>query len=106
MKRKKQKPYWDMTGAELAQATVEYDAPGAEPKFLPTPKRLKARHDKIVGTIRRRRGRPVVGAGAERVQVTMEHDLLVRADEFARKSGITRSQLIARGLRAVLTGAA
>jgi ribbon-helix-helix CopG family protein len=44
-------------------------------------------------------GRPVVGAGAERVTFSIERELLAAADAFARASGRSRSDLIAEGLR-------
>ena len=45
------------------------------------------------------------GQGAHRVLVTIERGLLLRSDAFARKQGLSRAALIARGLEAVLAGA-
>lgn len=53
--------------------------------------------------IRRAMGRPRVGAGAARVQVTVERGLLAEADAYARQHGITRAQLIARGIRLAMS---
>jgi hypothetical protein len=50
----------------------------------------------------RGRGRPRIGKGAQRVMVSIEKELLERADSYARKQGFTRAQLIARGLRMAL----
>ena len=50
----------------------------------------------------KRRGRPKTGLGAKPVSVTIEADLLRRADEYAARHGLTRAALIARGLEAVL----
>lgn len=52
-----------------------------------------------------RRGRPRVGKGAARVQISMERGLLARIDAHARKRRMTRSQLIAEGIRRVLGAA-
>lgn len=53
--------------------------------------------------IRRTMGRPKVGRGAARVQVTVERGLLEAADAHARRLGMTRAQLIAQGLRLALS---
>jgi len=49
-----------------------------------------------------KRGRPRRGSGAAVISVSVERSLLDRADLTARRLGITRSELIARGLRAAL----
>jgi hypothetical protein len=50
----------------------------------------------------KRRGRPRKGLGAKPVSVTIEADLLRRADAYAQQHGLTRAALIARGLEAVI----
>jgi hypothetical protein len=45
-----------------------------------------------------RRGRPIRGAGARQISVTMERGLLSRVDQYAHQRGLTRAQLIARSL--------
>ena len=52
---------------------------------------------------KRGRGRPRVGLGSAKVLVTLERGLLDQADEFARKNRISRSALIARGIRTILS---
>ena len=47
-------------------------------------------------------GRPRRGAGATVISVSVERQLLARADLTAKSLGISRSELIARGLRAAL----
>ena len=47
---------------------------------------------------KRKRGRPVRGAGAKAISVTVEKSILARADALAQKLGITRAQLIERAL--------
>jgi hypothetical protein len=54
----------------------------------------------------RRAGRPKIGQGAKRVLVSVEKGLLAKADAYAKANDVNRSELIARGLRAVLRGAA
>jgi len=47
-------------------------------------------------------GRPVIGKGAKRITITMEQRLLGKVDSFARRNKMTRSALIANGVRAML----
>jgi hypothetical protein len=51
---------------------------------------------------RRRGGRPKVGNGVKIISLSMERDLLKRADSFARSRGLKRSELVARGLELVM----
>jgi hypothetical protein len=54
---------------------------------------------------RTRRGRPKKppGTKAARVLFTIEPALLKQADQFARSHGLTRAELIATGLRTVMS---
>jgi hypothetical protein len=80
----------------------DVDASGTtrEPRFLTPPESEKKRHDRVLA--RAKRGRPKVGAGAKRIQVTVERTLLREADARARKDRVTRAELIARALRLAL----
>ncbi len=51
---------------------------------------------------RRNVGRPRLGRGAQVISVSVERTLLERSDALAKRMGVTRAGLIARGLRAVL----
>ena len=51
-------------------------------------------------------GRPRIGKGAQRINISMERGLLKSADEFAQKKGFTRARLITESIKAYLTGAA
>jgi hypothetical protein len=51
-------------------------------------------------------GRPKVGKGAKTISLTVEKDLLDRADAYAKKIGISRAKLVAQGLQAVIGSAA
>jgi len=51
-------------------------------------------------------GRPTIGGGAKTISLTVEANLLKRADAYARRHGVSRAGLVARGLQAVMkTGA-
>ena len=51
-------------------------------------------------------GRPKVGQGAKTISLTVEKGLLKRADAYARQHGMSRAQLIARGIQVILNSAA
>lgn len=51
---------------------------------------------------RRAPGRPKVGQGAKTVALTIERGLLKRADALAKREGVSRAQIVARGLKLLL----
>jgi hypothetical protein len=51
---------------------------------------------------RRPRGRPKAGGGAMVISLTIERGLLTRADALAKRDGVSRAQLVARGLKLLL----
>ena len=50
----------------------------------------------------RRRGRPSVGRGAQKIHITVERTLLKQADKVAKEQGLARSELIAQALTAII----
>jgi hypothetical protein len=52
------------------------------------------------------RGRPKVGRGAKRVQVTIEASLLKRVDKRAEELGMSRARFLARAAEKMLGNAA
>ena len=92
--RKMKKPYWEMNADELAKATAEFDREAVETPGRPLTAAQRARHERA-----RRPGRPLVGQGSERINVTIERGLLGAADKLAKANGWSRAQLIAMGLR-------
>ena len=48
------------------------------------------------------RGRPTIGAGAKILSVSIEQGLLEKADAFAKRHKLKRSQMVAQGLRLVM----
>lgn len=69
---------------------------------------LTARDQKLLSQARRKaaRGRPKVGAGSKRIQVTMEASLLDRVDKRAQELGMSRAGFLARAVRKMLGTAA
>jgi hypothetical protein len=78
--------------------TSEFDREFVADTFKTPDATAKARWQKA----KRKPGRPQQGRGAKVIAVSVEKGLLERSDKLARKMGITRAGLVARGLRAVL----
>jgi hypothetical protein len=89
--KKTKKHFEEMTAAELARATREFDRPFAFERARPLRKTERSAERKL----RRGRGRPKVGKGAKKISISLEADLLRAADALARKKGVHRSELIA-----------
>lgn len=83
----------------------EIEAETPEQRFARS-RPLNARERAQWRKFKRKMGRPVVGKGAKTISLTVERDLLRRADEYARRHGISRSKLVAQGLLTVLGSAA
>jgi hypothetical protein len=95
---KKAKPYWEMTTAELREATKQFDDPVYQPPALrPTAEDLAQQR-----RAKKKGGRPRKGLGAKTISLTVEKGLLARSDSHARKLGISRAELFQRGLQAIL----
>ena len=81
-----------------ANDTNEFDQEFVADSFKPPSSNARAKWRKA----KRKPGRPTEGKGAKVISVSVERRLLGRSDKLAKKMGITRARLIARGLRAVL----
>jgi hypothetical protein len=93
----KRKRYSEMTTAQLREATKEYDREYAGPGL---PGKPLTGADRALH--RKARGRPMVGKGAKIVPVSIERGLLTRADAFAQRHKLKRSEMVAKGLRLVM----
>jgi len=67
---------------------------------------LNRRERAIRRSIKRKAGRPRIGKGTTNISVSLEKGLLKRADAYARRRGMSRSELIARGVEVLLGSAA
>jgi len=86
----KRKRWSEMTTAELAAATREFDDPDYDPPALkPTPRQLALL----------RRAQRKAAKDRFRVAVALEGELIQQADEYAAKHGITFSDLVEDALR-------
>lgn len=97
-KSSKKKPYWEMNGEELAAATKEYDTSMIIDQARP----LNAKERAIWDRMKRKPGRPKTGRGVRVISVSVEKELLSQSDALAKRMKLTRANLIARGLKAVL----
>ena len=87
---KMSKSQLDRLGAAVEKVTFENSRP------------LTARDRAALAQASRKAGRPRQGAGAERINITVERNLLNLADAYARKHKMTRAALVAEGLRRVV----
>lgn len=90
-----------MNTEELAHATRTFDKEFSAHKSKPL-----GPADRLVHRKATKPGRPRVGKGAYRINITVEQQLLAKTDRFAKSHGLTRSQLIAHALRHEMAGTA
>jgi len=91
-----------LTTAQLQTAAHEFERPDYRPRFGKAPVVEQRRHDCAIRQAKRGRRRLRVGSGTERIQITVERSLLAEADDLAERKHISRSELIAQGLRLAL----
>jgi hypothetical protein len=87
-----------LSDAEKDRVVAEFDKEFVLDTFRP----LTAAQRRQWRRIKRKMGRPIKGQGHKVISMSLEKGLLKRADAFAKKSGMTRAALIARGLIAIL----
>ena len=88
----KKKAYWEMTTEELDKATRQFD----EPLVIRRSRPLKPAERKQWSAAKRKRGRPKIGRGFQRISVSMERDLLKQVTALAKKRRVSRSRLFAQ----------
>jgi len=87
-----------LSGAVLAKAIAEFDQEFVADTFgSPSPGAAMRWQD-----ARRARGRPKRGRGAKVISISVERSLLERSDLLARRMDVSRAELVARGLKAML----
>src|SRR5580658_435497 len=96
MRKKKKSEYerfMALSDAQKDAEVAEYDSPAP----IPT-KPLRAKDKSLHRKAGRRTGRPKIGEGAKIVPVSIEGELLRRADAFAHAHHLKRSEMVAQGL--------
>jgi hypothetical protein len=93
-----------LSDAEKEAEFVRFDKPlPVGPDGLPgkplTPA-MQARWNRIQKRLRR--GRPMIGGGAKVLSVSIESGLLKKADGFAKRHKMKRSQMVSQALRLLM----
>lgn len=99
MKTKKpSKPYWEMTTAELREATKQFDEEFVGDKGRPLTPEEQALWEQV-----KAKGVSSENGNSEaHIAVRLDRTLLERCTALAKKKRLSRDALIARGLRALL----
>lgn len=105
MRRKRKTYYERFMAMSDAQRDAEVEQFDKEMLGLPG-KSLTARDRQLHRKAGLKLGRPRKGEGAKRVLITVERGLLRKADFYAKTKGLSRSELIAKALKSVLSSAA
>jgi hypothetical protein len=90
-----------MSDAERAKLVAELEGESPEQR-LARAKPLNAKQRATWRAIKKKMGRPKIGKGSQPISLTVEKDLLRRADAYAKRHGLKRAELVAEGLRLVL----
>jgi hypothetical protein len=116
MKRSRSKTTHTLTGREYDAMTPRQRQEITDHLDSQTPEQREAESIPVTPAERARlmrigrklgRGRPKFGAkGVKIVSVSVEADLLSRADAYARELGLKRAELFTRGLQAILPSGA
>jgi hypothetical protein len=80
----------DRLGAEAQQVTYR------------NTRSLTAESRRALAQAANKGGRPRIGAGAKRINVTVEQTLLNKADAYARKHRLSRAAVVAEGLKRIV----
>jgi hypothetical protein len=84
-----------LSDAEKTEAAREFDKEFIADKFRPMTAADRQRWQRI----KRKPGRPRNGRGVKIISVSVEKDLLKQSDSLAKELGISRAQLISKGLK-------
>ena len=95
MKRERKHPE-EMSAAELIEATREFDEPFVFERGRPMTPGEKIAESRL------RRARRKGTKRAKKISISLEDDVLKKADALARKKGINRSELISNFVTAQL----
>jgi hypothetical protein len=92
-----------LSDEEKNAEVAKFDDPAYTIKTRP----LNAKERALWKRVQRRlqRGRPKIGRGVKRVMVSVEAGLLQRADAYARKNHMKRSELIAKAIETIMSKA-
>jgi len=96
--KKREKPFWEMTTAELGEATGQFDEEFVAEKSRPLTRQEQALWEEV----KAKGSATANGRAAATITVRLEKQLLKRCMALAKKKRLSRDALIASGLRALL----
>jgi hypothetical protein len=99
MRAKQKKNFFKMSSAERHAAVKQLDREISFEETKPLSLKAKALWERS----RRGRGSPRNGRHTKAVVVAVDESLLERTDQYAEEHGLSRSELIERGLQAILS---
>ena len=94
-RKRSPKPYWEMTTAELREATKQFDEEFVAEKSRP----LTSEEQALWEQAKVKAPRAEDGETERTIAVRLDEALLERCTALARKKRLSRDALIARGLR-------
>lgn len=94
----KRKAYWEMNREELAAATKQFD----QQDIADQSRALTAAERKQWQQAKRKRGRPKIGQGHQRISLSIERALLRKINGLAKRRRLSRSRLFAQVLQEAL----
>jgi hypothetical protein len=92
------KPYWEMTTAELREATSEFEDDFVAETAKPLNAAMRSRWERA----KSKTSRACKRKGYQTIAVRLKKGLLDQCTKLAKKKRSSRDALIARGLRALL----
>ena len=99
MRKPKPKQYWEMTTEELAEATREFDADAPEVKGRRLTRKERAAWDKAMS----RDARSIFIKRREPFTFELDPDLIKQLDAVAKRKHLSRSEVLERGLRSLMS---
>lgn len=98
-----------MSPAQRAEVVAQIESKTPEKRLAdsrPLNATERAQWARFQAKVKRRTGRPKIGKGSAVISLSVERDLLARADRYAKAHGLGRSELFAACVREMLEGAA
>ncbi len=97
-RKRSPKPYWEMTTAELREATKQFDEEFVAEKGRPLTPEEQALWEQVKAKVPSAED----GETVRTIAVHLDKTLLDRCTALAKKKRLSRDALVARGLRALL----
>jgi hypothetical protein len=108
-KKSASEEFMSLPDAEKERIWESFNRVIPESETTPLTAAEQARWERVTNAAKRREarrkaGRPKIGQGVTRIQLSVEKGLLGKADEYAAQHGMSRAQLVAKGLKLAMAG--